>query len=144
MTSLKIFPFNKLKSRNWIIWSHLSVVSPFSVLWKSSTASSTLDEPADKQFLVFETYCQRWVFSTFLLPINQKRFWFIRATIKRRWLSYLPARISAAFSTGKMLGFTPGGVAKFQTTLFNIVVVNFVVTTIMRETFSFPAQRLAT
>ena len=56
-----------------------------------------------------------------------------------------PARIfAAAFSTGKILSFTPGGVASFKP-LFSIsLLTTSSSTTIMRETFSFPAQRLAT
>ncbi len=86
------------------------------------------------------------VSSEHLLRPNQGNGLGLRAN-DRRDVDYriLPARIfAAAFSTGKILSFTPGGVASFKP-LFSISLCQQLRRLQpMRETFSFPAQRLAT
>ncbi len=138
---LKFFPILiSSKVWNWIIWNHLSsgVSHPFSAsLEIFHILVYHVDRTCDRaSFWCLETYCWRWVFHGTPSTKPRKRSG-LRATIKRRWLSYLPARIfAAAFSTGKILSFSS------KPNHFQYRCWHLMSTTIMR--YRFPAQRLAT
>ena len=148
MTSLKIFfYFSKLKKKSlkldhlepfeqWV--SHL-----FSAMWKSSTSLSTtlIERVMARVSGVWDIFPTLRVSSGTPASTKPRKRSGYDATIKRALAIVFTSKdICCRFSTGKILSFTPGGVAKLQTSFFQYRVNTSSSTTIMRETFSFPAQ----
>ena len=96
-------------------------------------------------FWCFETCCRHWQFQVaHLLQPNRGNGQVCVLQSKDVGYRIFSKDIGCSFSTGKILSFTPGGVASFNPLFSTSLLTTSLSTTMIRETLSLADQRFAT